>query len=161
MSGKRTLAKSHVCFTPESGRVLRKLWGLLRAKSGHRTVSITSSANCPQGGQAQIDRPTSADGVDHWALGTCGRPYNSQERSLCLRRVLVLRRERRRPRYSHLRSVLLVSFVRLRSWLMERRRTAPVLWNREPPLTTHPRSQVGTPGMAWVRNGYKQRHRLN
>jgi len=26
----------------------------------------------------------------------------------------------------------------------------PVLWNREPPLTTHPRSQVGTPGMAWV-----------
>ena len=38
--------------------------------------------------------PTSADEVDHWAPGTCGRPYNSQERSLCLRRVLVLRRER-------------------------------------------------------------------
>ena len=38
--------------------------------------------------------PTSADEVDHWAPGTCGRPYNSQERSLCLQRVLVLRRER-------------------------------------------------------------------
>jgi len=37
--------------------------------------------------------PTSTDEVDHWAPGTCGRPYNSQERSLCLRRVLVLRRE--------------------------------------------------------------------
>lgn len=37
--------------------------------------------------------PTSADKVDRWAPGTCGRPYNSQERSLCLRRVLVLRRE--------------------------------------------------------------------
>ena len=91
--------RSGCCWLKMSLRKQSRHWHckkqcLLRANSGHRTVSITSSANCPQRGQAQINRPTSADGVDHWALGTCGRPYNSQERSLCLRRVLVLRRER-------------------------------------------------------------------
>ena len=65
-------------------------------QSPHRPIARRDGRRRPK--QEIVKRlragPTSADEVDHWAPGTCGRPYNSQERSLCLRRVLVLRRER-------------------------------------------------------------------